>query len=189
MRLGDDVWLNTIYGSGFPSMCTLRFMTLPHEAGTFPVWVFYGEPGWPVEPPELPSTGTFTFVDTGEPVGSGPCRSDEDCSAEIEVCEIGLGRCIRDRCLASFCSGDWTRGPCDPLVGCLDEVPRCTDDDECRLIYSSCACQAVHVDDPRRELDECDYDGCATCGINACEGERVVAVCDDGRCTERRPGD
>jgi len=112
-----------------------------------------------------------------ETVGEGYCTCDVACAGELAVCEAGLGRCIQDICALIDCAL-----PCDPLRGC--EPTECSIDTDCRLIYSSCSCQAVATTDPRTSLDPCEYEGGAVCAFNSCEGDGVSAVCRGGLCTE-----
>ncbi len=108
-------------------------------------------------------------------VGSGGCGCGSSCPAG-SVCEAGLGRCVEDSCANVDCAG-----PCDPLRGCI--APECATDADCRLVYSSCSCQAVPAASPQTSLDECLYDGGAFCGVNNCESG-VRAVCATGLCVE-----
>ena len=56
----------------------------------------------------------------------------------------------------------------------------CERDAGCKLIFSSCLCEAVPAGDPRRSLpSEVD------CAVNRCGVEKTRAVCDDGECVER----
>ncbi len=113
-------------------------------------------------------------------VGTGYCTCDAGCGEPGMVCETGLGRCIEDFCSVADCMPGFT---CDQLRGCVPE--ECFSDEGCRLIYSSCGCQAVRADDPRAMLDPCDYDGGGVCAYNSCEGDGVFAVCRWGMCTEQ----
>ena len=112
-----------------------------------------------------------------ETVGTGYCTCDVACGGDLMLCEAGLGRCVEDICALIDCPA-----PCDPLRGCVPA--ECTVDADCKLIYSSCDCQAVPVTDPRASLDPCLYDGGDVCAYNSCEGDGVQAACRDGLCTE-----
>jgi hypothetical protein len=116
-----------------------------------------------------------------EMVGEGYCTCDAGCGDDLELCEAGLGRCVRDFCAVADCAG-----PCDPLRGCL-AGPECSTAADCKLIYSNCSCQAVAASDPRDRLDDCDYDGGAACESNSCIVDGVLAVCEGGLCGERYP--
>ncbi len=109
-------------------------------------------------------------------VGSGSCDGCGQICPAGQVCDLGLSRCVDDWCARVDCAG-----PCDPLRGCVE--PECTTDADCRLIPSSCSCQAVAATSPETFLDECRYDGGALCRLNSCS-RGVVAACINGLCTE-----
>ncbi len=115
-----------------------------------------------------------------EQVGTGYCTCDAPCGDTGTTCEAGLGRCVEDFCAVVDCIPGYA---CDQLRGCV--VMECLEDLECRLVFSSCGCQAVTVGDPREALDPCDYDGGALCAVNSCTTDGVLAVCRGGICTEQ----
>ena len=115
-----------------------------------------------------------------ERFGEGYCTCDAPCGDPGAVCEAGLGRCIPDFCSVADCGPGFT---CDQLRGCVPG--ECSEDSGCRLIYSSCGCQAVVAGDPREILDPCDYDGGESCAHNSCDVDGVLAVCRWGLCTEQ----
>jgi hypothetical protein len=115
-----------------------------------------------------------------EMVGEGYCTCDAGCGEPGLLCEVGLGRCIRDRCATLDCLVT-----CDPLRGCV--AHDCTTAADCKLIYSSCSCQAVPATDPRTSLDPCLYDGNAECRSNSCIVDGVLADCRGNLCVERYP--
>ena len=111
-------------------------------------------------------------------VGEGYCTCDAGCGEPGLLCEVGLGRCIRDLCAVIDCAL-----PCDPLRGCIDF--ECSTAADCKLIYSSCSCQAVPLTDSRTSLDPCLYDGDALCDANSCTVDGVLPECVGGLCSER----
>ena len=115
-----------------------------------------------------------------ERVGEGYCTCDVACGPGSLVCEAGLGRCVEDICAVIDCAY-----PCDPLRGCVE--PECFSAADCRLIYSTCGCQAVAASDPRAELDPCLYDGGEVCAYNVCDADGVLAECRDRLCVEAYP--
>jgi len=114
-----------------------------------------------------------------EEVGEDYCTCDVMCM-DFSVCEAGLGRCVEDICALIDCAL-----PCDPLRGCVE--PECESAEDCKIIYSSCGCQAVVATDPRNELDPCLYDGGVLCDNNTCLIDGVAAECLNGICTEVYP--
>ena len=184
-RIGDGPWLAPLYGvplvDGPP--CTISFYTAPSEPGTFPVQILYGWP--PFDPAEEPGgAGTFTYLPADGQVGHGACSSDYQCEPWLETCDLGSGTCVPDLCRSVQCPEDAPL--CDPVEGCLDSALTCAASTDCHLIYSSCSCHAVHVDDPRTAITSCAYDACADCKANHCDLEPVEAICSGGRCVERR---
>lgn len=115
-----------------------------------------------------------------ERVGEGYCTCDALCGGVSQLCEAGLGRCIEDICAIMDCVS-----LCDPLRGCVER--ECGAPEDCKLIYSTCGCQAVAATDPRTELDPCLYDGGETCAANVCEVDGVLADCRGGLCVEVYP--
>jgi hypothetical protein len=55
----------------------------------------------------------------------------------------------------------------------------CRSDADCKLIYSSCTCEAAPSDDARTVLGN---DHGIDCHHNACRAANARAVCDSGRC-------
>lgn len=174
-QIGDGPMLFPIYNAATPTQCSMAFYTPPMDAGTYSVRIGYG--GLDEDP-----IGTFTYSTSDEILGEGSCRSDAQCGATSESCELGMGRCIPNLCLSLQCEGHL----CDAAEGCLSESDRCESDSDCRLIYSDCSCDAVTVDDPQSELTSCLLGGCETCDQNRCEAEMIEAACVGSRCTERR---
>lgn len=112
----------------------------------------------------------------GECGARPPCKSDDECPFGA-FCELGLGLCVESPCIMMSCR------PCDPLRGrCFSN--ECQTNQDCKLIYSSCGCQAVPVGDQRSALDPCTYEGCQACFTNHCHQRGVKAICDYGMCTE-----
>ena len=183
-RIGEGPGLRPVYGADVgPTMCRMAFFTPPMEAGTYPFSVWYGGyPGSGDEPRGADPADHFTFEESDDVVGHSFCRSDAQCDTPLEVCELGLGRCVPNMCSSVFCGEE----ACDSAEGCAPETDSCDDDDDCRLIYSSCTCDAIGVSDPREALDECFLGGCDECEQNHCEIEHIEAACVRGRCTERR---
>jgi len=72
-----------------------------------------------------------------------------------------------------------------PFVFAADSVApqpvdnACRKDADCRLIYSSCTCEAVSASDPRKDLDN---DHGIDCHHNVCRSEHARAVCNAGVC-------
>jgi hypothetical protein len=56
----------------------------------------------------------------------------------------------------------------------------CGQDSDCKLIYSSCGCEAVPVSDARERLDS---DRGVDCHHNVCRSQHARAVCSSGVCT------
>jgi hypothetical protein len=115
-----------------------------------------------------------------ETVGQGACTCDVLCGEPGTVCEPGLGRCVENVCATIDCAS-----LCDPLRGCVE--PECESAGDCKILYSSCGCQAVVFTDPRTELDPCLYDGGVLCDANTCEIDGIAAECMDGLCVEVYP--
>ena len=181
--IGEDIFLYPTGGMGGYPPCALTFLTPPMPAGTYPVHVFYG---WPSEQP-IPkdsAIGTFTYETFDGPVGHGFCRSNHQCEPFLEACDLGTGRCVPAICNGLVCD-NWS-SPCDHIEGCLDTGAVCQTAADCRLIYSSCGCHAVHLDDPRTSITSCALGGCEVCAHNHCDTEHIEAACGNGNCIERR---
>ena len=124
-----------------PLPCVLETLTPPMAAGTYPVHVLYG---WaPTEPPpdEARAAGEFTYVPSDEMIGHGSCTRDLECDTSWEYCDLGLGRCVPDLCRSLICPAGTEY--CDPLLGCRPQSQACQTGADCKLLYSSCGCQAV----------------------------------------------
>jgi hypothetical protein len=68
-----------------------------------------------------------------------------------------------------------------------DDAPMlaiCRSDSDCKLIYSSCTCEAVGKSDAREYLDN---DHGIACNHNICRSENAKAVCDAGLCARAPP--
>jgi len=113
-------------------------------------------------------------------IGEGYCTCDAPCGEPGAVCEVGLGRCVDDLCSVADCAPGTT---CDQLRGCVPE--ECLSSEDCKLLYSTCGCQAVPATDTRDSLDPCDFDGGEVCSYNSCEVDGVRATCLSGLCTEQ----
>lgn len=65
------------------------------------------------------------------------------------------------------------------LVGAARAAAPCREDGDCKLIYSSCLCEAVPASDSRVSLpSEVD------CAANRCRVEHTRAVCRSGECAK-----
>ena len=183
-QIGDGPGLRPIYGVDLGiTECGMAFYSPPMEAGTYPVSVWYGGyPSYGDESRGADPAGHFTYEESDDVVGHRFCRSHAQCDTPLEACDLGMGRCVPNLCLSVFCS----EGACDPVEGCVRETDLCEDDEDCRLLHSSCTCDAVGASDPREELDQCYLGGCDSCDENHCETELIVAACTGGQCTERR---
>ena len=183
-QIGDGPGIRPAYGADVgPTNCRMAFVTPTMEAGTYPVSVWYGGyPSYDGDPRGADPAGHFTFEESDDLVGHGFCRSNAQCDTPLEVCELGLGRCVINMCASVFCDD----GVCDPVEGCAPETDACEDDSDCKLIFSSCTCDAVGTSDPRDQLDLCHLGGCDVCDHNHCASEFIEAACVRGRCTERR---
>jgi len=183
--IGEDTFIHPIgYDGGGYLPCSLTFLTPPMPAGTYPVHVFYGWPPFDEPRPDETSAGTFTFEQFDGQVGHGFCRSSYQCQPYLEACDMGTGRCVPAVCSGLVC-GDWSVA-CDHIEGCLDPALVCEISADCKLIYSSCGCHAVHKDDPRTEITSCALGGCEVCSHNHCETEHIQAACQNGVCVELR---
>jgi len=160
--------------------CSLTFITPPMEPGTYPVSVSYGGGPPPGSPFPDGSAGTFTYEASDAQVGRGSCKSAYQCEPPLERCDAGTGRCVPAMCTSLACR------PCDDIEGCREESHECESAADCRLIRSSCGCQAVHVSDPREKIESCVLGGCETCAENHCDREHIVPVCLHGQCAELR---
>lgn len=58
-------------------------------------------------------------------------------------------------------------------------VSDCIDDEDCKIIYSSCSCEAVPIADPRTQIDNA---GLPICEINSCDSLYSGAVCQENKC-------
>ncbi len=56
-------------------------------------------------------------------------------------------------------------------------TPECTTDNDCKLIYSNCDCEATSISDPRNSLVSNEI-----CKWNICYGTNVTVVCRNNKC-------
>lgn len=73
---------------------------------------------------------------------------------------------------------DWTMIPENRFVRSIAALSQCTDDSECKLIYSGCDCEAVFISDPRTYLESdlfCIRNGCMP-------PTEKAAVCENNKC-------
>src|SRR5690606_15725105 len=186
-NFGNLAVAGVIYDGASPSMCEIAFLVPPLPVGAHDVTVYYGLPSFmiPPDPGRGGAAGVGTSVASTEPMGDVGCTSDAMC-AMGEVCERGLGACVIDVCQRTSCEQDmWNPTFCEQAMGCVPEPLRCGSPADCRLIYSSCGCQAVHVDDPRTQLTSCGLGACTSCFVNHCTTENIGATCVDGVCVEQ----
>ncbi|OIP28880.1 MAG: hypothetical protein AUK47_28895 [Deltaproteobacteria bacterium CG2_30_63_29] len=179
---GDEVLAPLYQTDG--SICGLPFVTPPRAPGAYPVWAYYGDPSQRDSIMQTEPLGTFTVVASDEPIGHGQCSADLGCAAGLETCDLGLGRCVTDVCLSAHCSDTWQPGACDSILGCVDG---CLADTDCKLLYSSCGCQAAPLSDPRTELTGCALGACVDCFANQCSELGITAKCVLGVCQEALP--
>ena len=183
--IGEDTFIHPVgYDGGGYMPCALTFITPPMPAGTYEVHAFYGWPPFDEPRPDETSAGTFTFEAYDGQVGHGFCRSDHQCQPYLEACDLGTGRCVPAVCSGLVCD-DWS-APCDHIEGCLDPAAVCETTADCKLIYSSCGCHAVHISDPRSEITSCALGGCEVCSRNHCDAEHILPACLNGVCVEVR---
>jgi hypothetical protein len=58
-------------------------------------------------------------------------------------------------------------------------LQQCETDQDCKLIYSACGCQAVLLGDPRLMWEN---DTATQCTGNECAGGQVQAICQNNQC-------
>ena len=54
----------------------------------------------------------------------------------------------------------------------------CFSDNDCKLIYNGCSCEAVHKNDRTTTLP----DNGIVCEVNDCENRNVSAICSNNQC-------
>ena len=178
-QVGDGPVLWPVWSLGM-GVCSMPFISPPMEPGTYPVRVGYGGIGEPDNPRGADPAGMFTYEASDETVGHGFCRGHAQCEDPIEVCDLGLGRCVPNLCLSMQCR----ESACDPIQGCVADA--CESDADCTLLHNDCGCDSepsARADEP---LSDCHLGGCDVCDTSHCEIEYIEAVCVAGVCTERR---
>jgi len=178
-QIGDGPILRPVWTLGM-GPCGMPFISPPMEPGTYPVRVGYGGIGDPDNPRGADPAGMFTYEASDETVGHGFCRGPAQCEDPIEVCDLGLGRCVPNLCLSMWCS----ESTCDPIQGCVEDS--CETDADCTLIHSDCTCDSEPTDRAGEVLSDCHLGGCDSCEASHCEAEFIEAACVNGLCTERR---
>ncbi len=134
------------------------------------------------------------------PTGAGAepvCRTDADCKLVYDSCDCeavpasssGRAPSSTKVCVVNRCTLEGTEAACHD-GGCVKRTPlrsagTCRTDGDCKLLYSSCSCEAVPASDPR-DLLPSEVD----CAANRCRVEHTRAVCSGSACsTQTTPDD
>ena len=93
--------------------------------------------------------------------------------------------CSGVKCPGAYFNENKNRCDC-PMYGNMtkedDNSNYCNSDSDCKLIYSSCNCKAVSINDSRNSLEKSNE----ICKWNICRGTNVTAVCKENICSKNK---